>query len=236
MKKNYVNVSLFDIADTFPEMSDEEFPQSMIDHQLIRGSGFVDGKYRIYKWFQEGHTEQENKSFLAYEYGTGGWSTEFGFLNHDSKGLEFRKYKKGSSWEDEITKSLSWPQVSKRIQTLIAVDRYLTPKEMKYYQENKDQIEILYKPKIKDQDEVNDSDFYRQAIQFYSREITDDASFTIESDFTKKYQEELVYCFKNSLSILDFDEWTNYEEENDIRVSYDEYHEISLQEEEELEI
>lgn len=236
MKSNYVNVSLFDISDTFPEISEEEFSQSVIDHQLICGIGFVHGKYRIYKWSQEEHTEQDSKNFLAHEYGLGGWSTDFGFLDHDSKGLTFRKYKRGASLDDEIIKVVSWTEVSNRIQTLIAVDRYLTPDEMKYYKENINQIEILYKPRNKVQDEVDDNDLYRQAIKFYSREITDSSSFTIESELTKIYQKELVYCFENSMSLQDFEEWTEYEEENNIRISYDEYYEISQQQEIEIEL
>ena len=107
---------------------------------------------------------------------------------------------------------------------------------MKYYKENKNQIEILYKPRNKVQDEVDDNDLYRQAIKFYSREITDSSSFTIESELTKIYQKELVYCFENSMSLQDFEEWTEYEEENNIRISYDEYYEISQQQEIEIEL
>lgn len=38
------------------------------------------------------------------------------------------------------------------------------------------------------------------------------------------------------MSLQDFEEWTEYEEENNIRISYDEYYEISQQQEIEIEL
>ena len=127
--KEYTEISLFDVTDAFPDEDDNEISQKMIDSQLQRGSGFVGGKPRIYKWFQEEHTEIENQKFLAKEYGLGGWSTDFGWLHHDSKGLRFVKYDRINK-HDIAEIGLSWVEVSKRIQTLIAVDQYLTPEEM----------------------------------------------------------------------------------------------------------
>lgn len=124
--KDYTEISLFDVTDTFPD--DGEISQKMIDRQLKRGSGFVNGRLRIYQWFQNDHTEIENQKFLSKEYGLGGWSTDFGWLDHDSKGLRFVKYDRINK-HDIAEIGLSWVEVSKRIQTLIALDEYLTQED-----------------------------------------------------------------------------------------------------------
>lgn len=124
--KDYTEISLFDVTDTFPD--DGDISQKMIDRQLQRGSGFVNGRLRIYQWFQNDHTEIENQKFLSKEYGLGGWSTDFGWLHHDSKGLRFVKYDRINK-HDIAEIGLSWVEVSKRIQTLIAVDQYLTQED-----------------------------------------------------------------------------------------------------------
>ena len=126
--KEYTEISLFDVTDAFPDEDDNEISQKMIDSQLQRGSGFVNGRLRIYQWFQNDHTEIENQKFLAKEYGLGGWSTDFGWLHHDSKGLRFVKYDRINK-HDIAEIGLSWVEVSKRIQTLIALDQYLTQED-----------------------------------------------------------------------------------------------------------
>lgn len=126
--KDYTEISLFDVTDAFPDEDDNEISQKMIDSQLQRGSGFVNGRLRIYKWYQNDHTEIENQKFLSKEYGLGGWSTDFGWLHHDSKGLRFVKYDRINK-HDIAEIGLSWVEVSKRIQTLIALDQYLTQED-----------------------------------------------------------------------------------------------------------
>lgn len=126
--KEYTEISLFDVTDAFPDEDDNEISQKMIDSQLQRGSGFVNGRLRIYQWFQNDHTEIENQKFLSKEYGLGGWSTDFGWLHHDSKGLRFVKYDRINK-HDIAEIGLSWVEVSKRIQTLIALDQYLTQED-----------------------------------------------------------------------------------------------------------
>lgn len=143
-QKDYIEVSLFDISDTFPDENTSPFPQSMIDEELRKGSGFENGKYRIYKWFNENHTEQQNEKFLAREYGLGGWTTTFGTLDHSSKGLEFRKYKYSEGYKPEIIKIMSWREVSERIQVLIALNKYLNEKESKHYELIKNKIDFWY--------------------------------------------------------------------------------------------
>ena len=63
--------------------------QEDIDNALIHGSGFEQGKFRIYRQYQEGKNGQEIIAFLKKEYGIGGHSYTFsdgshGFVDHDS--------------------------------------------------------------------------------------------------------------------------------------------------------
>ena len=93
-----------------------------------RGSGFQNGKQRIYDFFRHEHTPKEKIEFLKNEYGTGGSShalsgADFSGEDHDSKGI---RYKKAGC--DEVV--LSWSKVSKRIEDLISKDRYLSAEEI----------------------------------------------------------------------------------------------------------
>ncbi len=99
-----------------------------IDNELVRGSGFADGKYRIYRFYQELHTVDDAVKFLKNEYGIGGHSHTFlsgrnGFVDHDSKGLTFAIYR------ENLRKTIPWKTVDAHLRLLIANDRYLTEKE-----------------------------------------------------------------------------------------------------------
>lgn len=104
-----------------------------IEKEILRGSGFVDGKYRIFDFFKTSNDAKERADFLKKEYGIGGWSTDFGYLDHSAKGLEFQTYKRGEHFEKEDTKLMSWSEVSKRIAELIKENRYLNDKEKEKY-------------------------------------------------------------------------------------------------------
>ena len=107
-----------------------------IDSVLQKGSGFADGKYRIYRQFQKGEDRQKNIEFLKKEYGTGGGSHTFpdGFEGqswHDSKGLAIDR--NGTYTNHDLV--LKWSEVEKRLRELIKTDRYLNPKEKEHYPE-----------------------------------------------------------------------------------------------------
>ncbi len=108
-------------------------PQDAIDYVLTRGSGFSEGKLRIYRHFTGNHSTAENITFLKKEYGTGGHSDGIPgtgyFEDHDAKGISIDNYR-----DDGIKENLlKWPYVEKRIRQLIAADRYLSPKEKEGY-------------------------------------------------------------------------------------------------------
>ena len=52
-------------------------PQGEIDHVLRRGSGFQNGKLRIFQHYQQAYPLQERAAFLKKEYGIGGSSHVF---------------------------------------------------------------------------------------------------------------------------------------------------------------
>ena len=108
--------------------------QEDIDSVLQRGSGFQNGKYRIYRQFQKNEDSKGNIDFLKKEYGTGGGTHYFpdgtqGHTWHDGKGIAIEKY--GSSANPDLV--LSWAKVEKRLRELIKNDRYLNEKEKDHY-------------------------------------------------------------------------------------------------------
>ena len=109
------------------------FSQEIIDAVLANGSGFTEGKMRIYEQFEKSLSAKENADFLKNEYGWGGsYPVIIGAgidESHDGKGITITK---GIGKENpHIT--LSWSQVEKRIGELIRTDRYLNPKEKEHY-------------------------------------------------------------------------------------------------------
>lgn len=108
--------------------------QEDIDAVLTMGSGFADGKYRIYRQFQKQENKKSNIDFLKKEYGMGGGGFTFsdgvkGHINYDSKGISIDR--KDSDAEQRFV--LKWSQVEKRLRELIKDNRYLNPKEKDHY-------------------------------------------------------------------------------------------------------
>ena len=133
-----------------------------IDDSLSKGSLMAGGKGRIYRFFTAypAHTPKEKADFLKEEYGIGGRShavsgSDRSGESHDSKGIRLEK--------DECpTIQLSWAQVAKRIDAMIARDRYMTPKELESIgalQENEETLE-----EAPDDDEPIDTEAVRQRL------------------------------------------------------------------------
>ena len=108
-------------------------PQEVIDATIREGSGFVDGKMRIYEQFQKSFSTKENADFLKKEYGIGGSSHAGGFEGYskdfDAKGLEIYK----GYAEDRPRVMLKWSQVATLIEQQISQGRYLNDKESERY-------------------------------------------------------------------------------------------------------
>ena len=109
--------------------------QADLDNELCRhGSGFAQGKFRIYKFFEDMPSSDAAITFLKKEYGIGGHSHtylngESGFVDHDGKGLHF------SNHNHKEKHTITWKAVARRLRELIALDRYLTEKEKAYLPE-----------------------------------------------------------------------------------------------------
>ncbi|AHF09017.1 N-6 DNA methylase [Dehalobacter restrictus] len=137
--------------------------QEEIDHALCRGTGFQNGKYRVYLHYREQHTAKETIGFLKREYGIGGGTHIFtdgtcGNHWHDGKGISLSK---SGSLITNPELRLSWNQVAKRLGELIAAGRYLNGKEREY-------LEIEYLPIYEQQVEERRRQLAEQA---YAREI-----------------------------------------------------------------
>ena len=98
-----------------------------ITDALRRRMPYADGKNRIYDFRQEPHTAKEKADYLKNAYGTGGGNAAFSHNffadeDHSSKGMRLRKPECG----DVL---MTWAQAVKRLDKLIAQDRYLTVEE-----------------------------------------------------------------------------------------------------------
>lgn len=108
-------------------------PNEIINDHLANGSGFQDGKYRIYEQFRRSLSQKENADFLKNEYGIGGGTHAGGVsgyhYDHNAKGICI-----SNGYADNAPKIiLNWLEVAKRIQLLINNDRYLNAKEKEHY-------------------------------------------------------------------------------------------------------
>lgn len=106
---HYTEVNLFDVSDdVFHEEDTNDFSpwsEKSINTILRIGSGFVNGKYRIYHLYTAMNVNAKDKAiFLKNEYGIGGQTYDFknknqdkGSIDHDSKGLTVSVYSKDSA-------------------------------------------------------------------------------------------------------------------------------------------
>lgn len=104
--------------------------QEQLDEVLIDGSHYTHGKYRILEQFLKKETSKQNAAFLKNEYGVGGSCGPGKYsINYNGKGLKIK------SPDDENKYLMAWNAVAKRIEQLIAANRYLSAAEVKAYPE-----------------------------------------------------------------------------------------------------
>ena len=181
-------LSFLDTKAEEKETSAFVIPQEVIDDTLSGGSGFENGKMRIYEQFQKSLSTKENAEFLKKEYGIGGASHSGGhdeYQNwHDAKGIRITK----GYAENRPQVLLNWNKVATRISELIRMDRYLNAKQKEEYpkwleeqeikraeaEERRKNRELL---SIAPDEKVTDSDG-----DLVGKEVTiDDHLFVIES-------------------------------------------------------
>ena len=105
--------------------------QDEIGDALSHGGGTAGSKWRIFRYFTEEHSLSEKAAVLKDLYGIGGRSHALSGAtgsgeNHDAKGIRLSK----PGCEDV---NLTWSAVAKRIDELIATDRYMTEAELAEY-------------------------------------------------------------------------------------------------------
>ncbi len=132
----------YPLADEVKVMHIDFITQDEIDSVLEGGSGFSNGKFRIYEYVTEhkGSDTKEFANFLKGEYGTGGGSpgipnTWRSSQDHDAKGMTISRGK----ITDPIAKvNLNWNTIAKRIEYLIREGKYFDDKGLAAYKEWKD--------------------------------------------------------------------------------------------------
>ena len=105
--------------------------QDEIDALLRDGGSTSGGKWRIFRYFTEEHSVDDKAKFLRDEYGIGGRSHALSSApgsdeNHDVRGITLSK----GGCENV---SLTWRQIARRIDELIASDRFMTAIELAVY-------------------------------------------------------------------------------------------------------
>ena len=95
--------------------------QDEIDYVLCGGSSISGGKVRIFNYFEQGHSKEENIKFLKNEYGIGGKThalpaCDNSWEDHDAKGIRLRK---GNVLNSDIELLLNWKTVERRIHELV---------------------------------------------------------------------------------------------------------------------
>ncbi|EFR32965.1 helicase C-terminal domain protein [Peptoniphilus harei ACS-146-V-Sch2b] len=191
--------------------------QDEIDENLKRGSGFSDGKKRIYEFFTKKHDLKEQADFLKNEYGVGGSSHALSAAResgewHDAKGI---KYNKGNAKEIQ----LSWSNVARKINDLIKKNRYIDEESFEENREKKTDQEINKTEKesqeyINYQDDLppTDNDVYiertnNSSIYYYQGQsvasIGDDGKLIIYDEFIPNFLKEEIYsiAFEKQLDI-----------------------------------
>ena len=103
-----------------------------INGVLVGGSHVEGSEGRIYGFYQGEHTPKEKTDFLKQEYGIGGavpgiLREDHTHESHDSKGIKLEK-------PNCETVTLTWTNVSKRIEALISQRRYLSPEAIRAWE------------------------------------------------------------------------------------------------------
>ena len=153
-------------------------PHEYVVQVLNRGSGFVDGKRRIYEIFQSEVDPNERVKRIKKEYGQGGsgWPIEgYGLHGYDtfhSKGLRFQ-------WRDEdgeVEGYLGWKAVEREIGALILTGEYYQPP-----------VEIL--------DDLEEEEQFAEETFIEEKLSDDEIEAILESDRARaeeRYERELL--------------------------------------------
>ena len=98
--------------------------ENLIYNEVMRGTGFVDGKFRVEDFYKTNPEKKDFVDFLKKEYGIGGHSGDgpVKFADHDSKGIEITL----TTGKENFT----WNEVAKVISDLMDKGEYITQKDI----------------------------------------------------------------------------------------------------------
>lgn len=98
--------------------------ENLIHNEVMRGTGFEDGKFRVADFYQANPSKKDFADFLKSEYGIGGHSGDgpVKFADHDSKGIGITL----TTGKENFT----WNEVAKVISDLMDKGEYITQKDI----------------------------------------------------------------------------------------------------------
>lgn len=166
-RRNFITNPDFEFTPKFFITEDEK------DRLLTMGNGIVGGKFRIEKFFKAEHTAKEKADFLKNEYGTGGSGRSGYFTFHDSKGLRF---KKDALSENDCEIHMNWNEIAKRIDVLIAEDKYITQSEIDEY--IRDAKRTVERHKIESEYDKAVVDHAKKILAEYGAEIKENSDIS----------------------------------------------------------
>ena len=106
---------------------DSDHAQKLLEDEIIRGSGFSNGKFRISEYVSENSPgKDELAKFLKNEYGIGGSSRNddpVSFSNHDGKGIELVLSNK------QVIR-FNWKKVAEAVRTAVNSGKYITESDI----------------------------------------------------------------------------------------------------------
>lgn len=106
---------------------DSDYAQKLLEDEIIRGSGFSNGKFRISEYVSENSpSKDELAKFLKNEYGIGGSSRNddpVSFSNHDGKGIELVLSNK------QVIR-FNWKKVAEAVRSAVNSGKYITESDI----------------------------------------------------------------------------------------------------------
>lgn len=106
---------------------DSDYAQKLLEDEIIHGSGFSNGKFRISEYVSENSpSKDELAKFLKNEYGIGGSSRNddpVSFSNHDGKGIEL-------VLSNRQVIRFNWKKVAEAVRSAVNSGKYITESDI----------------------------------------------------------------------------------------------------------
>ena len=106
---------------------DSDYAKKLLEDEIIHGSGFSNGKFRISEYVSENSpNKDELAKFLKNEYGTGGSSRNddpVSFSNHDGKGIEL-------ILSNRQVIRFNWKKVAETVRSAVNSGKYITESDI----------------------------------------------------------------------------------------------------------